>query len=120
MFLKCNYSGDHQVYVYKHAQKSMIQEPFIQKGDFGLTVFPNPVHSSTVIKLTRGQRSDDRDQTVSIKILNISGKIVHRLTSDFWHLASGISWNPANLPAGIYLLKAKIGKITYTKRLLRQ
>jgi hypothetical protein len=93
----------------------------VRKGEgIDIEVFPNPVRSNTVIRAPSGQRSEDRGQNVKINVLNISGKIVHRLTSGLWHLTSGITWNPSSLPAGIYILKIQTATKTFSKRLLVQ
>jgi hypothetical protein len=82
-----------------------------------IMVFPNPVSYSTVIQITRGQRSEDRGQIAEINILNISGKVVYQLTSDLCHLTSGLTLNPGRLPCGVYILKIKSFSKEYSKRL---
>jgi hypothetical protein len=82
-------------------------------GALEATVFPNPVNHRAVIRITG-------DRTAEIKILNITGKVVHRSTADPGQLAAGITWNPSGLPAGIYLLRIKMADKTFIKRILVQ
>jgi hypothetical protein len=97
---------------------SVDAKPAVPSADV-VAVSPNPFHSTVAINV-RSQKTEDRRQTVGIKIFNVSGKLVYQLTSDLCHLTSGISWNAAHLPSGIYLLKLNTGQKTITKRLFLQ
>jgi murein DD-endopeptidase MepM/ murein hydrolase activator NlpD len=80
-------------------------------------VSPNPFNSSTTFKI------NCRLQIVAcgLKIYDINGKMADDLTSKIKNQQSSILnqiiWHPSNLPAGIYILKARIGNKTLTKRL---
>jgi hypothetical protein len=112
--------GNSKVYLYRHSDtSSAISYRDIDDGnDLGISVRPNPFNSRTVIQVNRGQKTEDRGQIAGIKILDITGKIVYQLTSDLWHLASGISWNASQNPPGTYLIRLTAHNKTYTRKIV--
>jgi hypothetical protein len=110
--------GEMWVYRYKGNPYTIQQNSTAVAGSGPkLSVLPNPFNATTVIKVLRGQGAEDLGQSAYISILNIAGKKVFDLTSDLWHLSSGITWNPASLPAGIYFLRVQAGSARYIKRI---
>jgi hypothetical protein len=84
----------------------------------GLEVYPSPFNSKTFIYVHRGQRSEVRSQNAEIIILNISGKVVYRLTSYLWHLASGFYWNASNHASGVYIIRVNVNEKVMEKRVI--
>jgi flagellar hook assembly protein FlgD len=82
-----------------------------------IKVVPNPFNSSTIFKINSRFKIED----LRLKIYDINGKMVNDLTSKIKNQQSSIlnqiTWNPTNLTAGIYLIKAVIGDQTVTKKL---
>ena len=79
--------------------------------------YPNPFNPSTLIRFDLS----DADM-VSLDIFDLNGKQVSSLISEYMIPGSHqISWNPGNLPSGVYIAKLSTGntslnqKITYIK-----
>jgi hypothetical protein len=83
-----------------------------------LQVHPNPVTSMVKIAVSF-QPSAISKKTVPIKIFGVNGKMVKKLTADSRQLTAGITWHTSRLPAGIYILKTKIGTKTLTRRIFK-
>jgi hypothetical protein len=82
-----------------------------------ILVSPNPFNPNTVIQLTGGQKTEDREQNIQVRIYNTKGQMVDLLTSDLCHLTSGLSWNAEGFPSGIYLLKVMLGKKAFSRQI---
>ena len=81
------------------------------------SAYPNPFNPSTLIRFDLS----DADM-VSLDIFDLNGKQVSSLISEYMIPGSHqISWNPGNLPSGVYIAKLSTGntslnqKITYIK-----
>jgi len=79
--------------------------------------YPNPFNPSTLIRFDLL----DADM-VSLDIFDLNGRQVSSLISEYMIPGSHqISWNPGNLPSGVYIAKLSTGntslnqKITYIK-----
>jgi hypothetical protein len=80
-------------------------------------VWPNPFNLRTTIVVNNGRRKteDGKGRNIDLKVYNINGKMVDDLSPT---IRNSFSWNAQHLPCGIYLLKARIGKNTVSKKLL--
>jgi hypothetical protein len=100
----------------------------IREEESMVTVAPNPFNPVAVIQLNRGPQTrlqvsgqtKDRRQKIVLSIYTTAGHKVFSLDSDLWSLSSGISWNAAQLPSGLYIAKVMIERQIYTQRLLLQ
>ena len=79
--------------------------------------YPNPFNPSTVISFDIVEMND-----VSLKIFDLTGRQVASLINEFMIPGNHeISWNPGQLPSGVYLVELVVGdrsfnqKITYIK-----
>ena len=80
---------------------------------FTLDVSPNPVSGSSVIYFFIEQ-----SQKVSLKIFDISGRLVVNLADKIFEAGENkITWNAINVNAGIYFLQVQAGDITRTKKI---
>jgi hypothetical protein len=75
---------------------------------------PNPFKTAVKLAVSR-QRTTDNN--IGIAIYNIKGKMVHRLSGNSYQLSAGITWDASRYPAGIYLVKARAGIRTFTKKI---
>jgi hypothetical protein len=73
---------------------------------------PNPFNPATIIPFNTG-----KTENTILQIFNISGKLVFSK-----HLKGRgfVKWHAGGLPSGLYLLRAKAGHQTCTKRLILQ
>ncbi|OGJ87682.1 MAG: hypothetical protein A2487_03855 [Candidatus Raymondbacteria bacterium RifOxyC12_full_50_8] len=85
-------------------------------GQTNLSVFPNPFNPSTTITLTAP--ADLAVRQHSFEIYTVAGKLIMR------HVFPGInssrytySWNAAQLPSGVYIIKAISGNHTVSKHI---
>ena len=106
--------GTHFAYRYKY-QDVGAQDAAGGPDAAGVTAYPNPFNAAVKIA-DSGQRL--ADNFIGILIYDVKGKIVHKLSATSYQLSAGIIWNAADHPAGVYLLKAKIGKKTWMKKLV--
>jgi hypothetical protein len=84
---------------------------------YGIECFPNPFNGRIAVSC---QLSAISKKTVPIKIYDVKGKLVKKLITDSRRLKAGITWNTANMPSGIYVLKCRINKKSFTKQLVLQ
>jgi hypothetical protein len=105
------------VIVYKHTDSNMAVEhaPLTQNAD--IHVSPNPFTVGTKIAVSCQLSAVSN---IDLGIFNINGKLVKKLKTNGQKLNAGISWNPVQRPAGIYLLKIRTGTRQLSKRMLLQ
>ncbi|HEX5150569.1 MAG TPA: T9SS type A sorting domain-containing protein [Parafilimonas sp.] len=92
---------------------SNIQKP-VPASALQLAVFPNPTSSSTTISF-----SLPTPQKVSVKIFDMSGRLINTITESAF--AAGqhqLHWNAAYVHGGIYVLRIDAGNYKETKRLV--
>jgi hypothetical protein len=80
-----------------------------------LSVYPNPASNHLYVQYYLQQ-----SEKVSMKLLDVSGKVV---ASNAFAAEAGLrisELNMANLPSGNYLLEMQVGKEKFTKRITRQ
>ncbi len=83
-------------------------------GPTNLTVIPNPLKNSTTI-----QYSIPQDSKVELTIYDIAGKTVVRLVDGAVQSGNySLTWNKAELPAGIYFIRLKTKIYTATEKLM--
>jgi Ca-activated chloride channel family protein len=85
----------------------------IQAQTLNVEVQPNPFSRSIAIsswQLAVGK--------IDIKIFNIHGKQIAKLTTNSQQLKAGIHWNASGLASGIYILKVTVGKKHLSRKLL--
>jgi aryl-phospho-beta-D-glucosidase BglC (GH1 family) len=76
--------------------------------------YPNPFNPSTVIKYSVPEKS-----FVSLKIFNILGMEISTLVNETKNAGNySVSFNAANLPAGIYFYSITAGKNTAVKKMI--
>jgi hypothetical protein len=81
--------------------------------------YPNPFNQSTVIRF-----DNNRAQTVSLEIFDITGRKVRTLSKGFLPAGSyRFNWNGkdasgADVPSGVYFYRAKTPTTVVTKRLI--
>ncbi|MDD5765821.1 MAG: cohesin domain-containing protein [Candidatus Marinimicrobia bacterium] len=76
--------------------------------------FPNPFNSSTTISY-----QIPRDETVSLSIYDIAGKLVQKIVAGRQIAGSySIYWNANDVPSGIYLIRLTVGGITQMRKCL--
>jgi hypothetical protein len=107
-------------------------------GDPAITVIPNPFYTKTAIKINGIVTGDvetlhpdiyhnrhagcNVSTHPHIAIYDINGKLIDNLkfTMRFpSHYGGVFEWSPGNLPAGVYLLRAKTGGRTLSKKILK-
>jgi len=77
-------------------------------------IFPNPFSGSTVISFSLTQ-----SQKVSLKIFDVSGRLVSTLAdASFEEGENEIVWNAADVNAGIYFLQIKSAENFHTEKLI--
>jgi hypothetical protein len=106
--------GTHFAYRYKY--QDVGAQDAARGPDAGrVTVYPNPFNAAVVISIDDGHVGATRRVAPTLAIYDINGRMVCCTVPP----ASGkYTWNAAAHPAGIYLLKAKIGKKTWLKKLV--
>jgi hypothetical protein len=84
-------------------------------------VTPSPFNSIVQINYELGITNYEW-RKIEIKIYDVSGKMIADLTplipNSSFLIRNSVSWNASHLPSGIYLLKARTGQRTLTKKLL--
>jgi hypothetical protein len=84
-----------------------------------LTLFPNPFNPTTSISMQLSHPVAQR--FVSLNIFDIKGRMVDDLTPDIRFNKSGTeiyaSWNAAEFPSSVYIVKATVGTTVLTKRI---
>jgi hypothetical protein len=103
-------------YLYRHTVPSSVGQTFITPSKAGpvLDISPSPVHTSARISITN--INDTRG--LHLGVYDLGGRLIQDLTKVRARLGNGITWNASCLPAGLYLLKARTGKGTFTRRML--
>ena len=94
---------------------------------FKIEARPNPFTSVVDLQIsyrpsvTPSHRRSVSTSAPSLRIYDTRGRLVADLsTLRAHHLTTSLSWDASHLPAGLYLLKAKINGKQVTKRLLLQ
>jgi len=80
-----------------------------------LTVTPNPFNAAVKISW---QYAVGSRQQINISIYNCRGKLVEKLPIAYCILPTEVTWNPAGLPAGIYLARINTGQYSFSKKLV--
>jgi len=70
-----------------------------------IQVWPNPFNPMVRITVSGGWKTDEQRRKMALKIYNVSGKLVMDLSAQPASLSSGISWNAAAFPSGIYIVR---------------
>jgi hypothetical protein len=79
----------------------------------GLSVFPNPFTSTTIIKI---RSKEARGKEAKIKIHNVTGSLC--FSASLSPASSEFTWNPVQQPAGVYIIQLTYGIQKITKRLI--
>jgi hypothetical protein len=83
-----------------------------------LVVGPNPFSTSVNISLEM-RTANSELRNMQIGIYDIHGKLIQQLNNRGSHSAfrnSGYTWNALNHPVGTYIVRAKVGKKTLSKK----
>jgi hypothetical protein len=83
-----------------------------EKGS--ISVSPNPFKAT--VRISRQYAAGSR-QKMEIAIYNCRGTMIEKLPTANCLLPTDITWNPAGLPAGVYLVRADIGNRILTRRI---
>jgi hypothetical protein len=84
------------------------------RNRISMTAVPNPFNSMVNIMV---RRTANGVRCNTINVYNINGKLVANLTPYASRLTPyTFTWNPDNLAAGIYIIRAKAGNRTFQKR----
>ncbi len=76
--------------------------------------YPNPFNPSTTFSFTIGQPS-----FVTLRVYNLLGQEVASLINEDMHQGKyTVTWNPTDLPSGMYFYRLTAGKFVETKKLL--
>ncbi len=90
---------------------------FVEKpGAVFYPAYPNPFSGQTHLDLILTQDND-----VKVEVMNSFGQTVEVIMNK--SMKSGnhkINWNPANVGAGIYMIKVSVGSETYTTKVIYQ
>jgi predicted esterase len=84
-----------------------------------LHAYPNPFSTSVGISLVRSASSVVRSGNAEIRIFDIRGNlisIIPRTTN--YEPRTKYTWDASNRPAGIYLVRVKLGNRTMTKKIM--
>jgi hypothetical protein len=90
-------------------------------GQVMLEVWPNPFSTSMDIKLNSSAVLQIHSSTVNqeIKIFDINGRLVSNLancgTVELQHCGTSYRWHAQDQPAGIYIVRVKLGDKTYSR-----
>jgi hypothetical protein len=98
---------DEDVYIYRLTSGTEREKAVFIQETAEMTATPNPFYSGTHIRISNIKY---RMKDYEIQICDINGKMVSGLTADNQTLKDGIQWRPGNIPAGIYVIKLKLGK----------
>ncbi len=92
---------------------SIVSVEVIAGADGGLSVYPNPVRNNLVVRLGENWNSQ-----VTLDLIDASGRSLRRwaTASDY----SSVEVNLADLPAGLYQLRAADGKQQEVRRVVKQ
>jgi hypothetical protein len=115
----CRYAGGQgRTWLYKHAQGSAVESGgTANAGTDGIAVRPNPFNPAVVISINDGHVGATRRVAPTLAIYDPHGRMVHKTVNI---TANSYTWDASGMPAGIYLLKASVGKKTYTRKLFLQ
>jgi hypothetical protein len=114
----CKYaSSTGKVFLHKRAEMSnLIKDYGVDKNiSSALLASPNPFHQVTTLRLNH---KVDKKHSLKIKIFNLKGVLVDILTPELRVLHSGITWNAAGLPSGIYVVRWTMEHKIYKKQLI--
>jgi N-acetylneuraminic acid mutarotase len=74
--------------------------------------YPNPFNSSTTIEFKMPEAAN-----VKISIYDINGKLIEELINEPRSAGSNfVTWNPVNIPSGIYFYRVKAGDYSAVKK----
>jgi hypothetical protein len=85
---------------------SAVKKKAVAGAELSLECSPNPF-SPVVVITVRGLPSK---KEMELSIYNVQGKLVQKLVA-------GAAWNAANFPCGIYIVQARTGNTTLSRRL---
>ena len=100
-------SSNKSVYLYRHTLPVSVETTNL-KQNLEFTIFPNPAKGQIRISLPA------KTENNSISIFNLSGLKVKSISTT----ANAVYWDTKEVPAGVYILKAKISGISYSRRML--
>jgi len=78
--------------------------------DDALSVSPNPFNPVVKITLSNNKLTVNNG---ALAVYSVDGKIVHRQIANNEQFLTGIFWNAAGFPSGIYMVCLKIGNKNY-------
>jgi hypothetical protein len=105
------------VWLYKHTSAPAIQVGSRPMEHPAIRVSPNPFNAAIKIAVS-GQRI--ADSKIGIALYDIEGKMIQRLSATSYQLSAGITWSPASLPAGVYMVKAEMKGRSLSRRIILQ
>jgi hypothetical protein len=86
----------------------------ISSNDFNVSIFPNPLSSSTTISF-----SLEQSEKVTLKIFDLNGRLIETLTDNVFEEGEhSIEWNVEKINAGIYFLKMQSRDFFKTEKLI--
>ncbi|MEO8148715.1 MAG: T9SS type A sorting domain-containing protein [Bacteroidia bacterium] len=89
-------------------------EELMSSNEFNVSVFPNPLSSSTTISFSPGQSGK-----VLLKIFDLNGRLIETLTDNvFGEGEHSIEWNAEKINAGIYFLQVQSTEFSKTEKLI--
>ena len=113
------YGRDFHTWAYRYkAGSTSVNRTVGAVADMALTVEPNPFTSAVVIWVLANRWGSPAVRPNGLAIYNIHGRLVQRM--DNIQMKS-YTWNASRLPAGLYLIRARVdGKILQKKVVLQK
>jgi hypothetical protein len=103
-------SGSH------HYSKTIAVNLKADPTQFALAAFPNPTLSDVQLRLELSKKS-----VISYKLTNASGQLVTTKTDELLPIGEHNMWlKMRDLPNGMYLLTAKIGELTFIRKIVKE
>lgn len=105
---------NHSIHAGATSGARMAEENLTNENNLPLNAFPNPVSNSTTISFSLRQ-----SQHVCLKIVDVSGRLVSTLADKIFEAGENeITWNAAEVNAGIYFLQFQTSENLQTKKLI--
>jgi hypothetical protein len=89
---------------------------FPQPGSVGLKVFPNPFNDRFSLTFDQEQEAE-----AEIQLISMDGKVRQQLLAPQIQVAGAhqMEWDGPNLPAGIYIIKLRLGGEVFSRKLVK-
>jgi len=113
--------GSFPFLLYKYEEGNVsVEKSGLKSPRMKMAISPNPFNRNTMIQIEGELTRENSGEILEIRIFDIKGKMIERLSSNSAFSPPSLSWEGSRFPSGIYLLKAKFGNQTFSKRLFLQ